>query len=233
MTSAAALLAEHVRREKMRATIRKAIANGWEITRNPRDRVRRSALYDASRAALGQAFVTNDLCRRVQQVAQEMGAVLVVTENVRMFAGVRVRDAALVVPRGKIAAKDVAALRLAYYRRLREEGLDLEREDGRQRWLPTFQTYREEINAAFFDQARSWYWKQTRALEVWGLYALEGLSVREIAAKKGIGRDAAHRIIQRVRREMEAGQRGKGEETSQDAEEETHPDDDSDETVDD
>lgn len=66
---------------------------------------------------------------------------------------------------------------------------------------------RAEINGAYFDRATALFWDIDRDRQIWQLHALDGLTVREIARRLGLGRDVVHRTMQRLRGQMGVGRR--------------------------
>jgi hypothetical protein len=175
------------------------------------------AVYLACAKATKQPF-NNEFAGHVMLVVEAAGGVPIKPMNRHLFAGMKEREADW-TPRN-MSPQELGRLRRAFYARLAQEGLgDIEAGSGRKAWLPTFDAFRAELNQGFFDAARADYWARKRELEVWGLYALEGLTIRDICARLDMKRDKVHRIITAMRKGANIGHRGKDQETS-DAEEE-------------
>lgn len=243
MSIAVAALAELQRRDQERAAIAAALKQGWEATTSRRDRVRREAVYDQVAAAVGKKVQTNAWRILVKQAVRALGGLPLIPQNRHVFAQLKAREAAAEwAPPRRMSAQAVGQLRRKWYMRLREEGFeDVEVTQGSLRRDPAtdgnlrrdhaaradddpswYQT-RAEINTAFFEKRTEFYWRMCSQLQVWGLYVLEGLDLREVAKRTGLGRDKVHRIVRAMDRLMAAnagsGQRGLIEETSPDAEE--------------
>jgi hypothetical protein len=86
--------------------------------------------------------------------------------------------------------------------------------DGRSWWLT-----RQELNSAYFQKRKDAYWRLREALDVWALYVVECLPIRDIEERTGMGRDKVHRTVKTFERWMTAGQPGLSRETSTDGEE--------------
>lgn len=232
MNLALAAVAEKIRRDKLRAAILAAVRAHFEVVADRRARVRRTEVYDVAARAAGVEIQTPPFCRLVQLVCRELGALTIAPGNRQMFLRLQRRAREWEPPR-KLSPQQVGQLRRKWYARLRAEGFeDIEntrtrdRVDGLKRAVsghadtPGWWSTRAAINTAFFDRAATWYWRQRRDLEIWGLYVLEGLSVDDIVARGvGLQRSQVADIVKAMRRAMEtAGHRGEGEETSADGE---------------
>lgn len=229
MSLLAVAMAEKMRRERINERLRAAVKNRFEVLPHRRwestaraERVRCMGVYEACAEAVERYAITNEFCRTVKQVVVKMGAVPIRDVAGRhMFAFMRRRLA----PGDKAA---VAAETKRWYARAQQGGdfVDIE-PGGNLRTLPQgvrrgspveARQMAAAAGAAHYDKARDLYWKLERDLRVWELYAMEARTVTEIAEAMGIGRDAVHRTIKRVRAQMAAG-RGDQDEDSDDAEE--------------
>jgi hypothetical protein len=188
-----ALAAQH--RKEM--AIKKAIGERYEFTRSRRDRVRRSVVYELAADVL-EVVPSGPLARLVMRLVRSMGGVITNAGGPGWFAKVRERSRELVPGQGVSAAE----MRRAWYRRLADEGMDVEREGGALKELPHWREYRREIQVAVFEKMQEDYWRRRRELDVWGMFAVDGLSVREIEAKTGFTRWKVHDIVTRFRKEI-------------------------------
>lgn len=202
-----ALLALRAKEGKVRA----AILERYEFTGDKKHRVRRLELYELAAGVLG-VEVGPQVAVMVKRLMQSHGARLMSVGNARMFSRMRAKAAELVPGDGKT----VAQMRRAWFNRLRDEQLA---EDPKR--TPNLWAYRAEVNSAVFERMRKDYWRRRRELDVWGLYAIEGLPVREVALKLGMKSSTCGDIIARFRRELGApgGHPTEGQETGSDDEE--------------
>ena len=206
----------------MRNAIRKEVAKRYVFTEDHRDRVRRLQVYKAC-AAAAKAQLNNEFARHVAYVCAEGGAVPITPKNRHMFSGMKEREQEW-APAADRSPQALGKLRRAYYARLAKEGLGAATGDGEihaMRRLESFDAVRAEINGAFFDKAQADYWRRKKELEIWGLYALEGISVRDICLRLDVKRTAVHKVVVRMRQGM-GGHSWDGKETdhAQDVDEE-------------
>ena len=102
--------------------------------------------------------------------------------------------------------QDVGRLQRAWYARLRDEGFEdiehIDKKTGERRLqeLPHFREYAEKINGSFFRNAAAAYWQWKKELDMWGMYVLEGLTIRAIEEKTGVSRYKVHAIVTRWRK---------------------------------
>lgn len=170
----------------------------FDFTDNRRDRVRRAAVHLTVADAL-KVGVANELIAMVRKEVEEAGGIAITPYGRRMFCRMKPRASELIPQEqgpnqgGRDAA--LGRLRRVWWARVAKEGHDLEHDNGRLRELPHYREYARDINAAFFEKLTSDYWTRRAELDICGLYALEGLSIREIAAKLNMGRDSVHRIV--------------------------------------
>jgi DNA-directed RNA polymerase specialized sigma24 family protein len=228
------LMAEKLRRDRRREQIREAVLqrfdfvpHRWWQRARPAERVRRLDVYAAVGEAVGASVLTNEFCREVTAVCLAEGAELRGHHggglSFRFMATKRKARVAPAVER--LTAAQQRKLREDWARKLRESGFedietargDLSRagssvSDPRDRYQ-----VKAEINAGFFSAAQALYWRRDRELRVWELYAIDGLSIRDVAERLDLKRDLVHRIVQRVRGEL-AGQRTEGEDDDDAAE---------------
>jgi hypothetical protein len=195
---------------KVEAAIRKAIRERFDFTGEERDQVRRTTVYAiAQETGLVKGWNNGAAAHLCTRLVVELGGEPRCVENKRTYRRVRLRELELVPGEHTTASE----MRKAWWARMQREGHTGETAVGKLKELPHYREYRKEINVAFFEQAASDYWNERKKLDIWGLYALEGLSVREIAQKLKLGRDSVHKIVQAMRRRMEDGQQTEGEET--------------------
>lgn len=216
MSLLAAALAEKMRRGRIEERLRGAIKNRFEIIARRRweatagaERVRCTDVYAACAEALERAAIANDLCRAVKAAVVKMGAVPIRDVAGRhMFAFMRRR----------VSAAEVASETKRWEARLAAEGMGANEskpwksEDGAvsltfinhartgvRRGAPLeARRLTHEVGAAHFDRARDRYWKLERDRNILELYAMEGRTIREIAAALDLGRDVVHRTITRL-----------------------------------
>lgn len=174
------------------ARLRRAITDRFEFTGDRRDRVRTTMVYDVMATALDRT-VNTEVCRLSVRIVTELGGRYSNPNNRRYFTGVRPRDAELVPGHGRTAAQ----LMGAWWRRLQAEEMGHEPAQKKR-----FSAHRSEINLAVFERLRRDYWARRRNLDVWGMYACDGLSEDEIAAKTGIHKSSVHRVIAREKARM-------------------------------
>lgn len=188
--------------------MRRVVRERYDFTDNPRDRLRRGQVHRQVAGWVGRP-VSNVLAKLVRWAAEEAGAVSIASGGPFWFTKMRERDAELIPGAGQ-KASDV---RRAWWARMQREG-DIESPNGRLKELPHWRDYRREINQAFFERAIADYWRQREELQAWGLYALEGLSIRDIEERTGLGRDRIHRIVKARRAAMGIGQQEGDEEAN-------------------
>ncbi len=228
MIDLATVLAEKQARDRDRAAITAAVRAKFEITRKSADRVQRMRVYLACAEALKEE-AKRGLFVRVTAIVVKLGvrpAVFPPDREVpgRLFLGVREKNAA---PRPDVrkplTPREVGRLQREWYARIRDD-VEPERDDGYMPRWPTFNKFAETINTAFFERQAESYWQQKAELDVWQLYAIEGLSAREVAAKLGINRNTVQKIVRvmQARQPITTGLRSQDgdEEGNDDAEEE-------------
>jgi hypothetical protein len=186
--SLAALLA--ARNDEQR--LRRAITDRFEFTGNRRDKVRTTEVYDVVATAMDLP-VSTEVSRMAMRLVVELGGQYTNPGNLRHFACVRRRDVELVPGQGRTAAQ----LMGAWWRRLQGEEMGFEPAQKKK-----FSSHRAEINLAMFERLRRDYWARRRALDIWGLYACDGLSEDEIAERTGVHKSSVHRVIAREKARM-------------------------------
>lgn len=214
MNPGAAALMERFRRDRLRATVRTALLAEFEITKDLKDKIRRTEAYVHAAGAAQVKPITNQFCRLVLAVVQDLGGIPVKRGGPAWFRCLRRRGAEPQIPR-RMTARQVADLRRKWYARARQGFDDIETDGGQLKagvsgWTRVQEPrgwweVRKELNTAFFSSAAEHYWRLKQHLDVWGLYALEGLTVREIAARQKISRSEVGRIVKAMRTAMERG----------------------------
>lgn len=228
MIDLATVLAEKQARDRDKAAIAAAIRAKFEITKSRADRVQRMRVYLACAEALKEE-ARRGLFIRVTETAVKLGCKLgrfpqFCTPPGRLFLGLREK-----VPQAKpetrkpLTPREVGRLQREWYARIRDD-VEPERDDGYMPRWPTFNKFAETINTAFFERQAESYWQQRAELDVWQLYAIEGLSAREVGAKLGINRNTVQKIVRvmQARQPITTGLRSQDgdEEGNDDAEEE-------------
>lgn len=229
MVSALALFTERLKREREYGAIRAAILDQYEVTKDAAERLPRTTVYASVASAVGSRPDTNRFRRSVITVACELGVSLMAPANRRVFACVRPRSrpAPEWTPPTKLSDRELGQLRRRWYARAQSgDGAieDIERANGdlkkgvSQRALDQagwWQT-RSAINAAYFAQRSRAYWDLRASLDIWALYVVECLTIRQIAERTGATRWRVHTTLQAFERWMTAGRPGLAEETSND-----------------
>lgn len=229
------LIAEKRRRDALRASIGGTLAGMFEHAPLDRSaRVSASEVYLLVANALGVPGLSSRYMREVRRVCVDMGAGEINPGGWRWFVFLRRRTTVKpeVMPRRKLTNQELGKLRRKWYARARADGSwnDIEKPDGslaasvsgrvreaegRSWWLT-----RAELNSAYFQKRKDAYWKLREALDVWALYVVECLPIRDIEERTGMGRDKVHRTVKLFERWMTAGQPGLLKETSTDEDDE-------------
>lgn len=192
LSAAAPSLAQLLAAQQADQQLRRAVTDRFEFTGNPRDRVRTLDVYEVVSKHLG-GIDGPRLYRIAGVLVRELGGQYTNPHNRRFFRCVRARDAELVPGNGRSAAQMMGA----WWRRLEAEGLGAEPVQKKK-----FSEHRAEINLATFERLRRDYWARRRSLDVWGMYAVDGLSEDEIAERTGIHKSSVHRVIAREKLRM-------------------------------
>lgn len=225
---ALALVIEKRRRALLLTDVRKALHELFEVV--PRDRTARasaSAVYQAVAERMKLPAVGNGLRIAVRRTVREMGGGEIQPLGRSWFVFFRARPVkpAEVMPRRKLTNVELGKLRRKWYARaqagdafddIEKANGDLKRgwgaaARGAEQWLT-----RADLDGAYFQRRKDAYWRLRDALDVWALYVVECLPIRDIEERTGMGRDRVHRTIKMFERWMTAGQPGLFKETSSD-----------------
>lgn len=217
MTALAQLFEEKLRRDRESDRIREAIGTRFVVHKGQWTlAVKRNLVYQHVAKTLDMPIVERrsgglpdwQFCQKVRKVVLAMGARSQHGDSWsktrrNTFLGIEDKESQPEYPRG-LQDSDVGRLRRSWYARLRREGFDdIESPGGMlKRGTPTFRKFEFEHNREFFRQAAALYWSMRRETDVWGLYVMESLTLREIETRTGIPKSNAHRIIERVRARM-------------------------------
>ena len=75
---------------------------------------------------------------------------------------------------------------------------------GKKLWFSAPTAAQVAVNPGVFQEMADFYWLARADLELFELWALEGLDLSDIATRTGVPRSIVHRTIQRLREEMPA-----------------------------
>jgi hypothetical protein len=193
-------LQERARRRQVDESIAKHLRAKYEFTRDGRHQVRREDVYRSCIEAVGGNF-NNEMRGRVFDAAEKLGAIGIRPQGYATFAKMRVRED-MPVPGNARGKAHQAAVARAWWARLTREGMGVEK-DGAAPRLPSYNQFRSQINGAVIDMARDHYWMMHRELSIWGLYALDGMSERDIAERTGNTFAVVHDVVVRMRKAMD------------------------------
>lgn len=191
-----AQLQEVARRRDLDEKIGAFLRARYEFTKDPQHRLRRQDVYRAVAKETGETD-NNELRCRVADLAEALGARGIRPFNVALFCRMRPKDAALMPLPGPMGPHAMASLQRAWYAQLAKE--DLGDKDGEPKPMRRFEEHRREISTAFIARAVEHYWKVRKEVEVLGLYALEGLSVKDVADRTGTSRLYVQGVIDRMK----------------------------------
>lgn len=221
-----ALLAERARRETWRASVRAIVHEHFELRLGDRRaRCRRAAVYALVAKAFGQVVPENGYwIRRVAAVVEGMGVIAISPGNARMFLYLAPRGTTDPSEResgervkgfSKPKGDGLALLDLAWKGILAAEGFDdIEdehgnlREDGTRNKEHWHAAEAREIREAYFSRATDFLWnhdwskERAGKREMWEAHAIEGLSVRELAARFGVPKSNVDRFVRRCKAAM-------------------------------
>jgi transposase len=196
VSSLLAQLQERARRRALDDRIGAFLRARYEFTKDPTHRLRRQDVYREVAKETGETD-NNELRCRVADLAEKLGARGILPHRVAMFCRMRPKDAALMPAPGLTGPAALARLQRAYYARLAAEGMG--DEDGEPKQLKRFHEHRREISTEFIGRAVDHYWAMRKEVEALGLYALEGLSVAEVAERTGTTRVYVQEVIGRMK----------------------------------
>lgn len=197
MSSLATQLAELARRRDLDEKIGAFLRARYEFTGDPRHRLRRQDVYRAVAKETGETD-NNELRCRVADLVEALGAREIKPYNQRLFCKMREKEAALLPIKGPTGQRAVAALQRAWYARLARENMGVT-PDGAPKRLKAYHVYRDEMNSHVFAKMQDHYWAMRRELEIWGLYAMEALSIADVAARTGATRATVDAVVTRFR----------------------------------
>jgi DNA-directed RNA polymerase specialized sigma24 family protein len=200
-----------------RTKIREVFAARWEVTDRARDVVRRLEVHLACAEACGVRVFHRErlgptvavaFARDVTDVVAELGGVPTTADGRKWFTRVRLRSAAdqVAEPPKKLTARERWALVRAWEKRLAEEGLAYlnvaDPRDVEERRADRLAS--RAVAAGMVQQMTDFYWLARADLEVFQLWAIDGLDIGDIAARTGQSSSVVHRTLQRLRAEMPA-----------------------------
>jgi hypothetical protein len=187
------------------ARLRQVITDRWEITGERSHKVPTMQVYTAMGDFLKRSPAGRPVQYLTMQLVRDLGGMYLVLSNRRFFAGLADRDADLVP--GRRPGNPLQAIAAAWNRRLAEEGMGEEPAELSRR---SKLGWRAAINLAVLDRMRRDYWQRQRALDVWRLYAVDGLGEDTIAAQTGIHKSTVHRIVAAEKARMNRPVRKRG-----------------------
>lgn len=190
------LFQEKQRRRELDDRIGAFLRARYEFTKDPVHRVRRQDVYREAAKETDQQD-NNEFRTRVANLAERFGARGILPHRVAMFCKMRPKGADLMPEPGPMGPAALARLQRAYYARLAAEGMG--GEDGEPKPLKRFEEHRREISTAAIGRAVEHYWAMRKEVEVLGLYALEGLSLSDVAERTGTTKDFVHEVVRKIR----------------------------------
>lgn len=214
----AALEAEADRRDRFDSALTLVLRASFEFTQDARHAVAAKEAHAVVAEALELSVVGWPLARRITAAAVSLGAVHIHPRMRSVLRGVKragdseaeaLKHARMLKRGGCVEVR--AAVRLVgtcprrddsrtWEQVLAQEGMPAELGSSRSK---SADATRQAINTHFLDKASAWFWEQHRMLVIWRLHSLEGLSIRAIAQRLDIDRNAVYKVIRRMREDME------------------------------